>query len=93
MIGFIDVDSFQELGKELNETDKAELEKFLKIFKSNFKNTAAQFAPYLFSATTDSAVRNRGIHDFVSADSLIATSVLCSLFNKSLTKKVLSKKN
>lgn len=92
VIGFIGVDNLQELGKEMNDTSRAQWESFFKMLETDYRTAAGQFANFLFSPTTDSLVRDRVMHDILQADTLMAVATLRSLFEESLTEKVLSKK-
>jgi pimeloyl-ACP methyl ester carboxylesterase len=92
VIGFIGIDNLHELGKEQNDTAKAESEIFLKALETNFNGTAPMFANFLFSPTTDSIVRARVMNDIMAADTIMAAATLRSLFNESQKESVYSKR-
>ena len=92
VIGFIGIDNLHELGKEPNDTAKAESEAFIKMLETNYISTANLFANFLFSTTTDSTVRASVMNDILTADTVRSAATLRSLYAESLKEGVYSKK-
>lgn len=92
IIGFIGVDNLQELGTDLPDSAKAQSEAILKMFETDFTNTLNQFAPALFSESTDSTIRKRVISDMLNVDHQAAVATLRSTFVISAMERKLCEK-
>lgn len=81
VIALIGIDNFKDVGVELNDEIKAEMDGFVDLLKNNFSEIAPAFAEQaLFHPSTDSLVKAHIIKDFENSDSIIATSSLEALF-------------
>ncbi|MBX7151611.1 alpha/beta hydrolase [bacterium] len=92
VIGFIGIDNLQELGTDLPDSAKAQSEMILKMFEDDYVNTVNQFAPSLFSETTDSTVRKRVVNDILNVDHKAAAATLQSVFLTSTMERKLCEK-
>lgn len=93
VIALVGVDNFKNVGIEINDEIKMEIDNFLSMLENNFSEIAPAYAEgNLFHSSTDSIVKARVIKDFMSSDSTIAVLSLKSLFEyASVEAKQLSK--
>lgn len=92
IIGFIGIDNLQELGTDLPDSAKAQSEMILKMFEDDYVHTVNQFAPSLFSETTDSTIRKRVVNDILNVDHKAAAATLQSVFLTSSMERKLCEK-
>ncbi len=82
VIALIGVDNFKDVGMEINEDIKAEIDAFMNMLKENFSQIAPAYAEgNLFHSSTDSQDKLRVMNDFGSADSLAAIGSIQSLID------------
>lgn len=84
VLALIGADTFKDVGAELDEAVKAEIDDFMNMLKSSFAEVVSSYAAgALFHTSTDSVVRERVIHDFKQSDSVAAIASLEALFDYS----------
>ncbi len=77
VIGLVGVDNFTNFGAIPSPQDSQDIAAAYAALRTNYKQTAAQYASqYLFSPTTDTVVRKRVMDDFMNADSIISVDCL-----------------
>jgi pimeloyl-ACP methyl ester carboxylesterase len=77
VIGLVGIDNFTNFGYVQSAQEKEDVANAYGALRTNYKQTALEYAnQYLFSPSTDSAVRNKVKKDFLNADSVIAVNCL-----------------
>jgi pimeloyl-ACP methyl ester carboxylesterase len=77
VIGIVGVDNFKGVGHVESPADKKSFSDAMDMMKKNFKGVASQyFSQYLFSKTTDTAIKKRILNDVAHADSTIAIAAM-----------------
>ena len=77
VIGIVGVDNFTNFGAVPSPQDSQDIAEAYKALRTNYKQTASQYASqYLFSPSTDTAVKKRVMADFMNADSSISVDCL-----------------
>mgnify|MGYP002276931067 CR=1 FL=1 len=77
VIGLVGIDNFQMIGVEFSPEEMKEYMSFLDLMQNDYQNVVSNYAEqYLFHPSTDSAVRTRVKHDFVTSNEEIAVASL-----------------
>jgi pimeloyl-ACP methyl ester carboxylesterase len=82
--GIVGIDNLQEPAQDIPEEAKKQLNDFFSIMKLKFDSVVnADMKKYLFKPETDSAIVKRVMDDIYASDSVIAATVLQSLYDVS----------
>ncbi|MBC7904484.1 MAG: alpha/beta hydrolase [Gemmatimonadaceae bacterium] len=77
IIAVVGIDNFQFVGYNWTAKDSADFKTIYKELETNYRVSVKEMAEKnLFSPSTDSAIKNRVIKDFVTADSALAVKAL-----------------
>lgn len=82
VIGIVGIDNFKFVGMEMSPEQKKEMNIFMHELEKNYEILAPQYAEnYLFSASTDSSVKNRVKDDYKNSNPEVAVSSIKNVFN------------